>query len=222
MKKSEKIFSEIRFNGQLSIIEDIGKVVRFYYPKYFPHWRIENNTTIKIYNNENLSLATEVILIDHSKFVYSTEYQPTSNYFQDKLLSYYKLIDRILETNQVVRIGVRSITLIEQESKQFTIDRYNSINNSDFVSDFESKPTDYYHIYTFENQRITFGPLAKNEANQYQTEFNDKSNYTENMFLYDIDNFRQTTLRKDVPKTIEKVISENRKTAEIIEKRFRY
>lgn len=220
MIKNEKIFSEVRFSGQISVIEDIGKIVRLFFPDELPHWRIENNIIIRLFNDPDFNKATEIILIDHSKFVYSSENNPTQNYFKDKFIKYYKRFEKFIESPEVSRVGLRSYTLLEQPNKKATIQKYNSIFTEDFLNSFTSKPIDYYNILQFDNQRIVVGPLSKNEKNEYTLEFKNKDNFTEDMILFDIDCFRKKIKKNDVIRSIEHVFNDNRNSLSILEKRF--
>jgi hypothetical protein len=220
MIKIEKIFSEVRFSGQISVIEDIGKIVRLFYPTEFNHWQIDNNVIVRLFNDPDIKKATEIILVDHSKFVYSSENNPTQNYFKDKFLKYYKKFEKFIESSEVVRVGLRSYTLLEQKSKEETIKKYDSIFTNDFISSFNIKPVDYYDVLQFENQRIVFGPLSKDEKNQYIIEFNNKDDFKNDMVLFDIDCFRKKVKKSNIVKIIEHIFKENRYSLSILENKF--
>jgi hypothetical protein len=207
-----KMAAEVRFNGQLSILEKIHEIVKIYFPKELPHWRIDNGNSARIYNEDAIEKASEIILIDSSRFIYTVENASTDDYFISRYLKFYKLFEKYIEIDSIARIGYRNITLIDQESKEKTLARYSDIFLKSFINRFgESAPIDYYNVLEYETKRITFGPLAKSEKdNSYWNEFNNKELIRDNMFLIDIDIFQKNVTKKDVSRTLDTCSTENK------------
>ena len=67
----KKIVAEIRFAGQISIIEGLTKLVRIYYPSDFSHWSIDSVANIlRLFNSESLAKSSETIHISNTQFIY--------------------------------------------------------------------------------------------------------------------------------------------------------
>lgn len=203
-----KIVAEVRFSGQIGILEKLHTIAKHYYPIEFPHWRIDNGNTVRIFNGETPETSTEIILYDYQRFIYSVEDPSTDNYFHDKYLKYYKSFQRYIETEVVNRIGVRRIELCTQESKEEILSKYKNIYSSMFLSNIDSsKPIDYFNVIEYSDKRITFGPLTKDENNQYVSEFIKKDKIPDTMFLIDLDVFIQQTKASNVLSQLDKQIT---------------
>lgn len=212
MNRIDKVFSEIRFSGQISIIGKLSEIVKKFYPKEFSHWRIENNTIIRCHNSEQLENSTEIILIDHTKLVYSVEDPSTERYFIERLNKFYRMFDSFIESQEVIRIGIRSYTLLYQSNKSYTLNKYNNVYQNEFVNtiDTNEKPSDYLDIIEYNNKRITIGPLSKSENNKYLLEFTQKSKIYDNMILFDIDCWDNNIEKKRIPSSLERQYKNNR------------
>lgn len=219
--KIQKTVSEVRFIGQLSIIENMNKAIRRFFPSDFPYWRIETNSSFRLFNSEQLEKATEVLFIDASRFIYSVENPSTENYFTEKLQKYCKLFSEFIETDQIARVGIRTIKLFKQENKKSTLSNFEAMYNTDFLRGLsDQSPSDYFNVIEYENQRITVGPLAKKESNQYLNEFVEKDRFFDNMLLVDIDSFRKEITKKNLQRVISELSVNNFQTAAKTESYF--
>jgi len=208
----KKTVAEIRFAGQISIIEGMTKLVRNYYPSEFSHWNLVSvANSLQLYNGESLAKASEIIQISNTQFIYSVENPTTKNYFIDKYKKYYKMFQDYIETNSVSRIGIRNIELLEQTDKEYTLEKYNNIYKDTFLEMFsESKPKDFYDVINYDDSRIAFGPLAKKETtNNYWKEFKQTDEIKENMFLFDIDCFNKNIKKTKIINVLNNLFDKN-------------
>ncbi len=63
MEIYQKLFSEMRFPGQIDIFDGQSKIVKAYYPEKFKNWTIENNVIIRLHDNDKHQNSMESLLI---------------------------------------------------------------------------------------------------------------------------------------------------------------
>ncbi len=200
MKKEEKIMVtehilEMRHGAVGSFLDVRGFVADYVRNSGFlPHWSIDAN--IVNFRDESNRVEKEGAFAGYKSFGYFTYNPPTKNFFQDRAISFVKLIDKNSDYNipNIARFGCRSKIFIPYE-KDF--DLLNGLLNENFISDslrdiVSHKETDLQIVLEYTdkifNSRLTIGPMHKDEVKN-QLNFESESFSKAGLFL-DIDYFK--------------------------------
>ncbi len=200
MKKEEKIMItehilEMRHGAVGSFLDVRGFVADYVRNSGFlPHWSIDANNVN--FRDESNRVAKEGAFAGYKSFGYFTYNPPTKNFFQDRAISFIKLINNNKDYNipNITRFGCRSKIFIPYE-KDF--DLLNGLLNENFISDslreiVRHKETDLQIVLEYTdkmfNSRLTIGPMHKDEVKN-QLNFESESFSKAGLFL-DIDYFK--------------------------------
>ncbi|BFN37514.1 hypothetical protein [Fidelibacter multiformis] len=209
MEIYKKIFSELRYPGQIDIFDGRSKIVKAYYPEKFKHWTIENNSIIRLHNVQPYQKSFENLLIEHKRLIYSLEDPFTENQFIDKLLSYKKKLEKIISIPIYSRVGIRGYFKVGYLKLEDFISKSkeNVLFSSQFMECINKilNFSDLYIILQNSNSRLNMGPMKKDERNNYTNEFVENENMEDDYLLLDIDCFETDVLPKDLDRTAKRI-----------------
>jgi len=195
MKNHMRIFTEVRFPVQVDLFDQRGKIIKLYWPDSFPHWRIENQNSIRFHIEQQVSKSAEFLIVDPKRFVYSVESPSTDNYFSDKFAKYFKKVLSIIKPDQFIRVGVRTHNAIEGVSFESFIAAINQdiLFNTEFLQSIDENYSFNDISITLENDksRVIFGPMKKDEKNLYLNEFVLKEKLADEFLFFDVDIYRK-------------------------------
>lgn len=193
MKIYKKVFSELRYPGQIDIYDGRANIVKLYHPEKFKHWAIEKNSIIRLHNTSDSENSTESMLIEHKRFIYSYEDPPTDNFFYDKIISYHKMLTKMVPIQKYIRIGIRAFVKIgyvkledfisKSKSGLLFSEKFSSLMGETFEA------TDLFTTLENNKNRLNLGPMKKDETNRYTKEFVVNDNMEDDYILLDIDCF---------------------------------
>lgn len=186
-----RIFCEIKYQVQVDLFDQRSKMINLFWKTDFPHWRIDNNYSIRFTNTEDPDKSKETLAIDPKRFAYDVEAPDTESFFIDKFKKYFNKFSRLLTVNNYSRVGVRSYMC--QNGIKFNKTISNINNGILFEKNLLSSISENYSIKDFsvtleqDDGRIIFGPMKKEEENLYLKQFKDISKLCNEFTFYDID-----------------------------------
>lgn len=221
----KKVFTEFRYPGQIEILDGRAKIVKQYYPDYFPHWTIQNESSIKLHTVTPIDKSLESILIEHKRFAYTVENPSTDNYFTDKSLKYFKPLLDLSSIPIISRIGIRSYIFFgpidfdkymekTQESELVFSNDFNQLNKS--IGGY----SDIMVTLTGPNSRVVYGPIKKGEKNIYTEEIVEKDKIDDSFCFIDIDNSVNNVPLKDYKKIFSSLFEKQKSSITLIQKYF--
>lgn len=207
---SEQVL-EVRYKPAGRFVDIKGKLADSLI-KFLPHWQIGNDNIILTDNPGRPKI--ESAFVGYKSAGYSAVNPSTGNFFQDKCISFWKMLDEngIFEIPAIERVGLRSRIFIESKVSREEIDNlfihkiYSSKINQLFTED--KRAVKFYFELKVGGHKVVMQayPFGNKDEGKIFSFVSDEL-FKSGLFI-DIDYFVLSELnKKDIPDFVRKALS---------------
>ncbi|RLD37338.1 MAG: hypothetical protein DRI74_06975 [Bacteroidetes bacterium] len=226
MKKEKTILAEHVFEVR-HVASGTFLDVRGYVADYikecglFPHWNIDAN--IVNFRDQEKKAKTDAAFISYKSAGYIVFDAPTKNYFPDKSIKFWKILNENnhYKISELLRIGIRTKAFfpLDKSFEEIRDTIYAKFYTKESQALIGGSLDDIQLIIDYEEEEFKVflrgGPLKKGEAAKY---FNFESEEFKNTGLFlDLDFFKKEALNhKDIPQLLNTAVDISWKKLETI------